>query len=139
MGWMEDNLLVPGETVLYRSKPKMSAVVAQMFLNWRFYIPIVGQIGALMAISSVRSLEYVITSQRIISGEKKAFGRYQWEEINLVAVEGVLVQQGFIQGFFNEGQVTVASMSGNNDLYFGRVPNPTEFRRHALAAIDARV
>ena len=139
MSWRGDTMLVPGETVLYRSKPKMSAVVAQMFLNWRFYIPIVGQIGALMGIFNVLRLEYIITSQRILNGEKKAFGRYQCEEINLVAVESVQVQQGFIQGFFDEGQITVASMSGNNDLYFGRVPNPMEFRRQALAAIDARV
>ena len=132
MSWMGDNLLVPGETVLYRSKPKMSPVVMQMFLNWRFYIPIVGQIGALMAILRVRSQEYVITSRRIISGEKKAFGRYQWEEINLVAIESVLVRQGF----FGEGQVTVKSMSGNNDLYLGRVPNPMQFRSIALARID---
>ena len=132
MSWMEDNLLVPGETVLYRSQPKMSPVVMQMFLNWRFYIPIVGQIGALMAILRVRSQEYIITSRRIISGEKKAFGRYQWEEINLVAIESLLVQRGF----YGEGQVTVKSMSGNNDLYLGRVPNPMQFRSIALARID---
>ena len=136
MSWMGDDLLVPGETALYRSKPKTSALVAQMFLNWRFYIPIFGQIGALTAIFGLRSREYIITSQRIISGEKKAFGRYQWEEINLVSVESVLVQQGFIQGFFDEGQVTVTSMSGSNDLRLGRVPNPMEFRSIALTRID---
>ena len=95
-----------------------------------------GQILGLNVVLSLRNTEHIITSRRIIFGEKKMFGRYQWEEINLTAIESMGMDQGFIQGFFNEGQVIVRSMSGNNDLILGRVQNPGEFRRVALARVD---
>ena len=136
MSWAGDGLLVPGETVLHRSKPKVGAAIARAFTIWQFWIPIIGQIMGLNLVLSLRNTEHIITSRRIISGEKKMFGRYQWEEINLAAIESVGMNQGFIQGFFNEGNIIIRSMSGNNDLLLSRVQEPAEFRRIALARID---
>ena len=106
MSWVDDNLLVPGETVLHRSRVRGSD-------------------------------ELVVTSRRLIYVDQRILGREVFE-INLSAVENVQVQQGMLQRMLNSGTVLIGSASGNRDFEVQGVKDPMEFRRQALAAVDAR-
>ncbi len=131
MSWVDDNL-IPGETVLYRSKHKWT-----LLLHWRFIIPVFGWIGLLRSIVSLQRSESVITSRRLIHVDQGLIGR-EVLEINLSFVEGMSVKQGIWDRISNKGDIAIGSSSGNRDMEFYSVPNPMEFRRQALAAMDVR-
>ena len=106
MSWVDDNLLVPGETVLHRTNARG---------GW----------------------EHVVTSRRLIAVRQKLIGR-DILEINLTNVESVMVTRDIFGRLSDRGTIIIGSASGNRDLEFPNVPDPMEFRRQALAAIDAR-
>ncbi len=81
--------------------------------------------------------EAVLTSHRVIFVNKGLIGR-DVQDLNLVNVENVAVKQGLLQRLFNRGTVIVGSASGSRDMEIPNVPDPMEFRRQALAAVDSR-
>ena len=133
MSWADDNLLVPGETVIYRSKPKTWPAL----LNWRTLIPVIGQIRLVLLLISAKDTEHLVTSRRLI-GVNGGLFKPEVLEINLAAVENVQASQGASGAFTGQGNISIGSGSGSRDLELMRVQNPMEFRRQALAAVDAR-
>lgn len=131
MSWIDDNL-TPGEEVLYRSKHKWT-----LLLQWRFLVPVFGWIGLLRSIVGLQRSEAAITTHRLIYLDQGMIGRTVYE-INLRFVEGLSVKQGVRDRIANKGDVAIGTGSGNRDMEFYSVPNPMEFRRQALAAIDRR-
>lgn len=131
MSWIDDNL-APQETVLHRFKHRWTGLI-----HWRFLIPVFGQIGLLRTAIRIARSEAVITSHRLIHLEQGLIGREIFE-INLAYVEGLSIKQGVFDRIANQGTVQIGSGSGNRDIEFYRVPDPMEFRRQAMAAIDAR-
>lgn len=81
--------------------------------------------------------EHVVTSHRLIAVKRKLIGRDVFE-INLTNVESVTVQRDLFGRLSNQGTIIIGSGSGNRDLELPNVPDPMEFRRQALAAVDAR-
>ncbi len=130
MSWVDDNLS-PGEAVLYRAKHKWT-----LLLQLRFLFPIFGQIGLLRSIVSLQRSEAVITTHRLVYLDQGIIGRKLYE-INLRFVEGLSVKQGVRDRIANKGDIAIGTGSGNRDMEFYSVPDPMEFRRQALAAIDA--
>ena len=133
MSWADENLLVPGETVLHRSKPKIWPAL----LNWRILIPVLGQIGLVTGLISARHTEHLITSRRLICVNGGLFSP-EVAEINLAAVESIQVRRGVGGAFTGQGSILIGSGSGNRDMEFIRVQDPMDFRRRALVAIDDR-
>lgn len=131
MSWVDENL-ASGEMVLHRFRPK-----GTILLHPRFLIPIFGWIGFARTLISMMRSETVVTSHRLIHVDQGLIGR-EVLEINLHFVEGISVKQGVFDRIGGKGTVTIGSASGNRDIEFYHVPSPMEFRRQALAAIDAR-
>ena len=131
MSWVDDNLAT-GETVRHRFKHRWTGLI-----HWRFLIPIFGQIGLLRTAVRIARSEAVVTSHRLIHVDQGLIGREIFE-INLAFIEGMAVKQGIFDRIANQGTVAIGSGSGSRDIEFYRVPDPMEFRRQALAAIDAR-
>ncbi len=132
MSWVDDNLAA-GERVRHRFKHKWTGLI-----HWHFLIPVFGQIGLLRTAARIARSESVVTSHRLIHVDQGLIGREIFE-INLQFVEGLSVKQGIFDRIANQGTVAIGSGSGNRDVEFYRVPDPMEFRRQALAAIDDRV
>ena len=80
--------------------------------------------------------ELALTSRRLIYVKGGLLGR-DVLDINLASIENVTVQQSLFGRLFNRGAITVGSGSGLRDMEIPNVPAPMEFRRQALAAVDA--
>jgi len=91
----------------------------------------------LRSIVGLQRSEAAITTHRLIYLDQGMIGRTVYE-INLGFVEGLSVKQGVRDRIANKGDIAIGTGSGNRDLEFYSVPNPMEFRRQALAAIDRR-
>ena len=156
MSWIDDNL-TPGETVIYRAKNSWVIVLEPIwFKPWRvafgigsesklfriLTIPIrfaiwviIGLFSLPSAIAAFQGNERVVTSDRVI-GVNKGLIRRETVDINLNAVESVSVKQSIWDKIFNRGVLSVEGPS--YDLELPDVPNPMEFQRQIMAAVDAR-
>lgn len=163
MSWVDENL-VSGETVRYRARnswnillwpilyrPLRNATLGNSerdgrvtflrILFWPIRFAIAFVIGLFLipaAVVAYLNNERVVTSHRLICVNKGLVGR-EVLEINLQFIEGLSVDQGIFSRIAGKGTVVVGSGSGARDLELPDVPDPMEFRRQALAAIDARV
>ena len=156
MSWVDDNLST-GETVIYRAKNSWSIILEPIwFKPWRvafdigpesklfriLTIPIrfaiwvfIGLFSLPSAIAAFLGNERVVTSRRVVGVNKGLIGR-EIVQIDLIDVEGLSVNQGFWDNIFNRGLLSIEGPS--YDLELPNVPNPMEFRRQTLAAVDAR-
>lgn len=156
MSWVDDNL-TPGETVIYRAKNSWSVILEPIwFKPWRvafgigsenklfriLTIPLrfliwvfIGLFSLPSAIAAFQGNERVVTSDRVIAVNKGLIRR-ETMDIDLNDVESVFIKQGLWDKVFNRGILSVESATHGLELY--DVPNPMEFQRQVLAAVDTR-
>jgi uncharacterized membrane protein YdbT with pleckstrin-like domain len=128
-----DQVLIPGERVIYQGKPSLWGDWP-LWLVGGLTIPIV--IGVLILIYAyvrMKSTELAITNKRIIA--KFGFVQRNTTEIQLNKVESIQVEQGVMGRLLNFGTLTVTG-TGSSFAPIKNISNPIEFRKKFVEAAD---
>ena len=149
MSHLEDNLM-EGEGVIHRAyihwniyiKPVLCMVVGillmyhamhfmEYWLIMRDYVGllvlVVGFIMLCRRIIDRRYSEFVVTNKRIL--QKTGYFRVSTMELQLSAVEGVRIDQGYIDRILNSGTLKVMGTGGTLTV-FKNIEDPIEFRNN---------
>jgi len=133
MGYVEDNLS-PGEQLIGRAK--ISWVIhAQAWLALiLFGVFIIGIVIFLRLMITIWTTELAVTSHRILF--KTGWISRHTRELELNAIEEVVLEQSFWGRLFNFGQVTIHG-TGVDDLETPLIAAPSEFAKDIDSAANA--
>lgn len=144
MGYVNENLL-PDETVIYQAHIHwiiyvwgVAIVLASLFFYQFSPLALaVFGLGVVMLVKAyifATTTEFVVTNQRIIA--KMGWVSRTAVEVRHEKVEGLSLIQGVWGRMFNYGTL-ILSGTGTGRTLIPNIDNPLEFRKHALAAMEA--
>lgn len=143
--------LLPGETIAYRTKQHWIVFIDSIFGLTVFSLllfvssydpkmPIVVGLGGcifsffrfLYVLINYVASNYVVTNRRVII--KEGFFRIYSEEAQLNKIDGIHIEQNFLQRILNYGNITVESAGAVGRTY-RNISNPMAFRINVNAQI----
>ena len=164
MGYIEKHL-IPGETVLYKTRLHTVAVLGPMLLA--LVLAVVGGVGlyeaaqgsragtddaklfsvaglillvlagitAVVGLVKRNSTEMAVTSRRVLV--KSGIMSRRTIEMMVSRIESIVITEPFFGRMFGYGTVVIRGTGGTPEP-FHLIANPTEFRRHVQEQIEAR-
>lgn len=151
MSYIEKHLL-PGESVLYRTKLHWSVYILPMLFvlvilapmgyiaarsdtTWLVVIPVALALGVLLVPFLKRtSSEFAVTNKRVII--KLGVLSTRSVELLLTKVEGIVVTQSLGGRMFNYGEIVVSGSGGTQEPFSG-IQGPLHFRQAVQAATES--
>lgn len=149
-----DDSLIPGERVVKRAQLSLMVYAGSgtwllLFIADLVYVIMAGGLlgwyecliplfffvsGILGTMLRVRSTELAVTNKRVLA--KTGFISCSTVELNLTALESVLLTQGVLGRILNYGDLAFKG-TGNVTVPISYVSHPLEFKREVMAVSDA--
>ena len=128
-----DQVLIPGEALVYRARISVISLMPLILLGLVTIWLVIGLVFWIMAWIKYATTELAITNKRVIA--KSGLIQRKTMEMFLNKIESVQVEQGILGRMFDYGTVTLAG-TGVNAAAFADIAKPLEFRKHFMAAAD---